>query len=326
MSHRQFSIIVCTHNRAALLPELIGRLRAQDYPQDDFEIIIVDNNSTDETALVVQRITAQPGASVRYVFDAGTEISAVRNRGAEESRFEYLAYLDDDCLVEPDWLARISAGFDLKDNVAVVGGQVILDWSQNERPTWIGSGLDSWLGSNENLGLESMILDEDTHILEGNMAVRRENWKSSGGFLGMELFGSRNMASGEVLYMLHRVMAQGGLIAFAPQAVALHRMGTYTRRRFIQRGYWQGVSTGILDHLLYQPSLLSTLGQIVVDASAAGILFFRSLFHFIFMDEANGMCYLVRAARRFSLVLTAMRLTGDWTHINTWIKTNHPDM
>ena len=67
MTVRPISVIICTHNRADLLPRVIGQLRTQDYPVDAFEIIVVDNCSTDHTPQVVKRLVAEPGVPVHYV-------------------------------------------------------------------------------------------------------------------------------------------------------------------------------------------------------------------------------------------------------------------
>jgi hypothetical protein len=166
------SVIVCTHNRADLLPNTIARLRAQDYPSAAFEIIVVDNCCLDHTPQVVERLVTMPGVTVRYIAESRLGITFARNRGAEEARYPYLAYLDDDCSVEPDWLSELVQGFDLYDDVVVVGGRVVLDWSQTEKPSWLGSGLEPWLGANSHLGSRPRLLDAKTQVMEGNMALR----------------------------------------------------------------------------------------------------------------------------------------------------------
>src|ERR1044071_3533622 len=133
MTIRPTSVIVCTHNRADLLPRVMNQLLAQDYPPAAFEIIVVDNCSTDHTPQVIERLVTKPGVPVRYIAECCPGITFARNRGAEVARYPYLAYIDDDCSVEPDWLSQLVQGFDLRDDVVVVGGRVVLDWSQTEK-------------------------------------------------------------------------------------------------------------------------------------------------------------------------------------------------
>jgi hypothetical protein len=168
-------------------------------------------------------------------------------------------------------------------------------------------------------------LEKNVQVMEGNMALKREAWHAAGGFLGMEQFGSQNMSAGEVLYLLHQLRRQRGQIAFVPQAVAMHRMGIYTRRRFLQRAYWQGVSDGILDYLINKRPWPSTIGRIIIDAAAMIVLFGYTGFSYLKADRAKGMFYLVRAIRRFSLVLSEMRLAGDWPRVRSWASAYPPD-
>ncbi len=319
MSVRLVSIIVCTHNRADLLSCIIDQLRAQNYPADSFEIIIIDNNSTDQTRQVVEEYITKPGAPVRYVFEGRSGITFVRNRGAEESHYPYLAYVDDDCRVGSDWLSQLVRGFDLQENVGAIGGRVTLDWGQQERPKWLGSGFEPWLAENSRLGYQPRLLDKKNQIMEGNMAISREAWHLAGGFLGMEQFGSRNMSAGEVLYMLYQLRKSGYQVAFVPQAVAMHRMGIYTRCRFLHRAYWQGVSDGILDYLIYRRSWLATIARIILDFAAMIVLFGCASLFYLAAREDRGMIYLVRAVRRFSLILSEARLAGNWHCVRTWI-------
>lgn len=324
-NYPQVSVIVCTHNRADMLPNVIGKLRAQEYPAESFEIIVVDNASTDQTPWVVKRFVTQPGVTVRYIAENRLGITFARNRGAEEACYPYLAYLDDDCSVETDWLSQLVSGFDLHTDVVIVGGRVVLDWRQTERPAWLGSGLEPWLGANNHLGAQPRLLDEKMQVMEGNMAVQRAALKAAGGFLGMEKFGSQNMAAGEVLYLLYQLRKHGGKVAFAPGAVALHKMGKYTIQRFLKRGYWQGVSDGILDHLIHKRSFVSQIEQISVNA--VGMLFLAgcSLFYWLLLNKATSTVYLVRSLRRLGLVLCQLHFVGDWHHVRSWMAL-HPQL
>ncbi len=324
MSVVRISVIVCTHNRAALLPNLIDQLRNQKYPADAFEIIVVDNGSTDQTKQVVEKCTNAPGVPVHYISENRTGVTFARNRGAEISRYPTLAYLDDDCCVGQDWLAQMVRGFELREDVAVVGGRVVLDWSQQARPAWLGPELEPWLAENSSLGDQPRLLGNKIQVMEGNMALTRQAWSDAGGFLGMEQFGSRNMSAGEVLYLLHQIRQRGGQVAFIPQAVAAHRMGKFTRRRFIQRAYWQGISDGILEYLIYKRSWFSTLGHALVNGGAAITLFSLAAFFSILADQAKGMLYLVKAIRRSSLLLSELHLIGDWPGIQTWAAAHCP--
>ena len=100
------SVVVPVFNGAETIGACLTALLAQDYPSDRREIIVVDNNSTDGTAAIVQTF------AVRYVREEQVQSSyAARNRGIREARGELIAFTDADCVASPQWLRRGAAGF-----------------------------------------------------------------------------------------------------------------------------------------------------------------------------------------------------------------------
>ena len=150
------------------------------------------------------------------------------------------------------------------------------------------------------------------------MALTKEAWNAAGGFLGMEQFGSQHMAAGEVLYLLKQIERQGCKIVYVPGAVVHHHIGRRSWQWILRRAYWQGVSDGILDYLINRRSWLSTSGRIILDAAAMIVLFGYTCFSFLKIDQAKGMHHLMRAIRRLSLVLSQMRLVGNWSRVQSW--------
>jgi glycosyltransferase involved in cell wall biosynthesis len=303
---------------------VINQLRSQDYPAASFEIVVVDNSSTDLTPEVVERLVAEPGVPVRYIAESRPGITFARNRGAEESHYPYLAYLDDDCSVEPDWLSQLVRGFDLHDDVAAVGGRVVLDWIQTERPAWLGPELEHWLAAYGKTGTQPQLLEMKARVIECNMALKREAWRAAGGFLGMEQFGSQHYAAGEVHYLLRQIERQRGKVAYVPMAVVHHHIGQRSWQWMMRRAYWQGVSDGLLDYLLYKRSWLSTVGLIVLDTAAMIVLVGFSCFSYLKTDQSKGKFHLMRAIRRFSLILSRMRFVGDWPRVRSWAIAHPP--
>lgn len=314
---RPVSVIICTHNRAERLPKVIKLLRAQDYPQNAYEIIVVDNRSTDHTAQVVRQLGAEPGPPVRYVFEPRYGVSLARNRGAEEAHYPYLAYIDDDCSIRPDWLRMLMSGFDLYECVVAVGGLVVLKWEQ-DRPNWLNSKMDSWLADTSFLGQSPRLLKENERLVEANTVFERQAWEAAGGFVGMEQFGSQNMASGEVLYLLRQLRRQGGKIAFVPGAVMNHHINAPTRQRMLQRAYWQGISDAMLTELINRRSLISVASNTCLDLAALLVFLGGAAASYARRDSGMGMFFLVRAVRRIGFLLSEMRIVGDWQRVNSW--------
>lgn len=113
----RFSIVIPTHNRKDLLRRCLEAVLNQDYP--DYEVIVVDDGSTDGTGEMVQREFPQ----VRYIRQEPNQgPAAARNRGIEAASGEIVAFTDDDCIVPHDWLRRLADGFRQHPEVAGVGG------------------------------------------------------------------------------------------------------------------------------------------------------------------------------------------------------------
>jgi glucosyl-dolichyl phosphate glucuronosyltransferase len=320
---RAASVIVCTYNRADLLPRVISCLRAQDYPANAFEIIIVDNGSTDDTKQVVGRYAAESGAPVIYVLESRPGVTFARNRGAEEAHYPFLAYLDDDCSVHPDWLTQLMSGFALDESIAVVAGRIIVDFDQQERASWLSPKSEHWFGAYDHPGSHPRVLAEfPAYICEANMAIMRVVWESVGGFLGMDQFGNPHVAAQEIRIILKKIERQGGKVAFVPSAVVTHHSGLPTRRWLLKRAYMHGVSDAILDYLLNHFSGLSLIYLAVRDMTSMFIFFCLSLFCFLMLDKPTALHHLLRASARFGRILSELHLVGDWSSVQSWEATH----
>jgi glycosyltransferase involved in cell wall biosynthesis len=316
---RTASVIVCTHNRAGQLARLLAQLRRQDYPEDDYEILVVDNRSTDQTTELVREMLKEPGVPVRYIFEGRAGITWARNRGAEAARYDFLAYIDDDCTAGPEWLKRLMQGFDLDPLVEVVGGRVIVDWDGGHIPRWYGREVERSLAGTGHLGEKTRIIDKEPRVIECNMAIRKAAWRAGGGFLGMEQFGSRHCAAGEVIPLLERIGRWGGKVAFAPEAAVYHHAGKRDLRWMLARAYWQGVSDGLMDRLLDRRRGAGAVQRAAVDAAAMFLLFSLFLVSTLRFSAPRSTRQLLRAVRRFGLLVSALHLVGDWHKLRTWI-------
>lgn len=319
MTVKAISVIVCTRNRSSLLPRVMSQLCAQDYAEDRFEVIVVDNCSTDDTPDVVKHFIPNCKLTLRLVQEPRLGVTFARNRGAEEANYPYLAYLDDDCSVGTDWLSQLALGFGLSDEVSVVAGRVVLSLDGQLCPDWLGPKGKSWLAEFNFPGSEPRMLENPTYVCEGNMAITKKAWRSVGGFLGMDQFDSPHGASQEIVYLLEQIKRQGGEVAFVPAAVASHHTLLPTRRQLLQRAYAHGISTAILDHLLKRFSWRSVvfyflLDIIVLFAFLASSIFFSLIFH-----KAAAMDYLLRAAARLGKVLSNLGIAGNWERVRSWV-------
>src|SRR5580658_10275907 len=118
----KLSVIICTWNRAVLLRETLNSLGKTELPQDiDWEILIVDNNSTDETSEVCQEFVGQNPSRYRYIIEKRQGKSFALNTGIENARGKILSFTDDDVTVDAVWLAETIRMFESTPCAGVSG-------------------------------------------------------------------------------------------------------------------------------------------------------------------------------------------------------------
>src|SRR4051812_48231102 len=132
-----FSIIIPTYNRADELRETIRSI-AKLTVSGDWELVVVDNKSTDHTRAVVEEQSASFPAPLRYLFEREQGRYAALNTGIRAATGKIIATTDDDARVEPDWLTRAAAGLDAI-GCDYVGGKVWPIW-KGARPSWLPNG------------------------------------------------------------------------------------------------------------------------------------------------------------------------------------------
>jgi glycosyltransferase involved in cell wall biosynthesis len=121
--HPFVSVVLPTHNRAGMLRDAWAGLLAQTYPRDRFEVVLINDNSADDTDEVAQELIVAPPFKVRYIKTEGLGATGARNLGMREATGEIVAHLDDDCRPAAEWMEEGVRGF--AEGVAIVGGAVV---------------------------------------------------------------------------------------------------------------------------------------------------------------------------------------------------------
>ena len=114
------SVVICTYNRAELLANGLQSLCEQTLTMSHYEVIVVDNNSNDNTRAVTENF-CQQYPNIRYFFETQQGLSHARNRGWREAKADYVAYIDDECKVPSQWLTIAKQIID-RLSPAVFGG------------------------------------------------------------------------------------------------------------------------------------------------------------------------------------------------------------
>lgn len=128
------TLAICTYNRAGQLRSALASLAACIQPADRWELIVVDNNSTDDTPEVVAEFAGR--LPIRRIFEAIQGLSVARNRALAECRSDVLLFTDDDLRFDRDWLRCYEAAFAAHPEVGWFGGRVRPLWEQG-RPPWL---------------------------------------------------------------------------------------------------------------------------------------------------------------------------------------------
>lgn len=129
------SVVISTYNRADVLPRAIQSLLDQAFDPERFEIVIVDNNSNDDTRQTVQAFLEKT-PNLRYVFEPRQGVSYGRNAGIRAARAANIAFTDDDVRVSPSWLSTIVKVLAEHPEVGCVGGRVLPNWD-GPWPAWL---------------------------------------------------------------------------------------------------------------------------------------------------------------------------------------------
>lgn len=213
------SAIVCTYNRCGVLIESLSRIAGQQADGLRYEIIVIDNNSTDDTRQVIEAFAASSRCSMRYIFEPQQGVSHARNAGIAAACAPLLAFFDDDVLVSSDWLARIKQTFDLHSEIDYVGGKVLPLWS-NQPPIWLIH--DNWAPiAAQDYGDQTFVLDATTTVglISANLAIRREALDQVGWFHTELQRVKDGIGSMEDQELLERMARAGKRGLYAPQMV-----------------------------------------------------------------------------------------------------------
>ncbi|HEX6716699.1 MAG TPA: glycosyltransferase [Pyrinomonadaceae bacterium] len=182
MNAPDVSVVVPTYNRSALLQRALLSLFSQQPDRLNFEIIVIDNNSSDDTSDVVAAMQAKSPVNLRLVRETRQGNAYARNAGIDAAQAPIIAFLDDDVVADKNWVQRIKTAFDRDPQLAFVGGRVLPLWD-TEPPSWLNESHWAPLALLD-YGHEQRTIagDAPLGLLTANMGVRREVFDEVGRF------------------------------------------------------------------------------------------------------------------------------------------------
>ena len=226
-----FTVIICTYNRCKNLPACISALENQENVNGlNWEVLIVDNNSSDETKQTVADLNNKSILQIRYAFEPQQGLNHARNLGMQEAKGTYFAYIDDDITVAKQWLSSIYQSL-VENDADASGGRIHLDPSV-QLPAWIKNNpaMYGFLGY-QDYGDTAMQVDGiKQYPFGGNMAFNRRVPEKIGFFntnLGRKGEGNKKneLFKGAETDYFHRLSAlESARIYYTPDAIVYHHI------------------------------------------------------------------------------------------------------
>lgn len=237
----------CTYNRADRLDKLIAAMRAQHCPVP-FEILAINNNSSDNTVHELTRLAALPGPPLRWVTESVQGIVSARNRGiAEAMDSRILVYIDDDEIPLPGLIAAAADAI-LNEGAQCVGGRVEMDFTTIARPRWLEDDLLGFLAAVDH-GAESFwIKSHSTPIWTANVAYDMQIFRDDPALRFDKRYDRiGNVAGGGSDAIMFRSLVDRGMrIRYRPDMAVLHSVESWRlhRRYFLNLHFRAGKRQG----------------------------------------------------------------------------------
>lgn len=239
------TITIQTYNRSAMLAGTLESLRSLRCPKEaDYEILIIDNNSSDNTSDVIKKYSELLTPRLRSIFEKQQGLSYARNRALKEAKGEIVCFLDDDVKVDPDWLKAVLDAF-RKYNAAVVGGRSYLIYPDS-RPKWLPLEAEGFL-SRLDYG-DNPLVNIDKELFGLNFSVSRKKALDAGGFdtcLGRR---GKKLLCGEEKKLQDSIRKAGGILVYEPKALVGHVITPerLTKKWFFKRIFAGGISSQLI--------------------------------------------------------------------------------
>lgn len=218
------SVCICTYNRDEYLRASLDSIANQDYDFSRYELILVDNNSTDSTHEIVKDFEKKnPNVNFKYFLEKNQGLSYARNRGIKESRSAIITFIDDDAITTPNYLQHLVNIF-RNPEVKAAGGKVLPYYPDGDPPKWLSKymlGLISCLDNGDE------IKEFKRYPLGCNMAFRSSVIDEVGDFnvnLGRK---KKDMGGSEEKDIFNRIKAMGYKIMYVPEALVYHTIPAF---------------------------------------------------------------------------------------------------
>ena len=214
------SVIICTYNRDQHIRRALESLVRQDFERSAYEIIVVDNNSTDNTSKIIHRFKQEhPYYNIVLTRESRQGLSYARNKGLTLAKGKYVSYIDDDGIAREDYVSQIKHYTDLFTDDVAFGGKVLPKYESGKEPGWMSPYIERII-SIVDLGNKVKVLKK-TYPVGCNMFFKKEALIKIGGFnTAIEL-------RSDDKYVFLKFRESGHRILYLPGVVVWHFIDDY---------------------------------------------------------------------------------------------------
>lgn len=223
----RFSFITCTYNRAQYLGRTLESVCSQIYSSAEYEIIVVDNNSNDNTLDVYKEYEAKySDRQIKYFKETNQGFSFALNRAIKEANGDFLIFVDDDETVNPNHLELLE-GHLTRHPDSVLAGSPVIPIYENGRPKWLSRFIERAIGGYFNKGKEVKKLKTANFPGTGHTIIKRDLYATVG-YYNTELGRSgTSLLGAEDKDMFHRLIEKGVECYYFPDIPIYHHIPAY---------------------------------------------------------------------------------------------------
>jgi len=279
------SIIVCTYNREQYLPKTLEHLKNQSAANDAYEIVIINNKSTDNTGEVcLNFIQENNSLNISYHIEHNQGHTYARNRGIKESKGDLLAFIDDDAFVNQDYAKNIESFFSKFTDVAAIGGK-ITPMYESQEPKWMSKHLLPLVAALD-MGSSIVEFKKRKFPIGANMAYRSTVFEKYGLFdvtLGRRGDG---LEGGDEKDLIFRIKANEK-VYYVPNVAVDHIIPDKRLSMEYIKGMALGVATSEIKRLKKEGAK-GTIGKLLEEFVKLGGTFILSLKHILLFDFSKA--------------------------------------
>jgi glycosyltransferase involved in cell wall biosynthesis len=272
---KRISIIVCTYNRSDYIVKALSSLARQTFPMNQYEIILVNNNSTDNTHVLCNDFLLEnPHLNCHYFVEKQQGLSYARNRGITESSGDILVFMDDDAQANENYLQEINHFFETTPNAESCGGRIYPEY-ESKRPDWMSRFLLP-LTSTIDMGNKIKQFKGAKYPVGANMAFKKDVFQKYGMFntdLGRK---GDNLDGSEEKDIFLKIKKAQKPIYYLPFAIVTHQVPDkrLTFDFFKRQAFGVGKSEKVRAKAISQASYIqSVLKEIVIKWGVSIVLF-----------------------------------------------------